>query len=56
MPFAEFGTAIAALRFDGKREGWPVCGPGSAHHPTVSGGRAVVRYLLPQGAIDFTQR
>ena len=43
-------------RFDGKGEGWLVYGPGSAHHPTVSGGRAIVLYLLPQGAIEFTKR
>lgn len=41
-------------RFDGAPRGWFVYGPGSAHHPTVSGGRALVLYLLPQGAIEFT--
>lgn len=41
--------------FDGKGEGWLVYGPGSAHHPTVSGGRAIVLYLLPEGAIQFTK-
>jgi hypothetical protein len=41
--------------FDGKGEGWLVYGPGTAHHPTVSGGRAIVVYLLPQGAIQFTR-
>ena len=40
-------------RFDGHGAGWVVYGPGTAHHPTVSGGRALVLYLLPQGAIDF---
>jgi hypothetical protein len=40
--------------FDGRPGGWLVYGPGSAHHPTVSGGRAHVLYLLPQGAIEFT--
>jgi hypothetical protein len=43
----------SGARFDGHGEGWLVYGPGSAHHPTVSGGRAVVLYLLPEGAIDF---
>lgn len=33
----------------------PVHGPGTAHHPTVSDGRAIVVYLLPQGAIRFTR-
>jgi len=41
-------------RFDGHGAGWLVYGPGSAHPPTVSGGRAFVLYLLPQGAIEFT--
>jgi len=41
-------------RFDGHAAGWCVYGPGSAHRPTVSGGRAFVLYLLPQGAIRFT--
>jgi hypothetical protein len=42
-------------RFDGCPAGWRVYGPGSAHYPTVSGGRAHVLYLLPQGAIEFTK-
>ena len=29
--------------------------PGSAHRPTVAAGRALVLYLLPQGAIEFTK-
>ncbi len=41
--------------FDGHGAGWLVYGPGSAHHPTVSGGKALVLYLLPQGAIEFTK-
>lgn len=45
----------ASARFDGNGAGWLVYGPGSAHFPTVSGGRALVVYLLPQGAIEFTQ-
>ena len=40
--------------FDGRGAGWLVYGPGSAHSPTVSGGRALVLYLLPAGAIEFT--
>lgn len=43
-------------RFDGRGAGWLVYGPGSAHHPTVTRGRARVLYLLPDGAIEFTQR
>ncbi len=42
-------------RFDGRPAGWLVCPPGSAHHPTVAGGRALVLYLLPDGAIHFTR-
>jgi hypothetical protein len=39
--------------FDGHSAGWLVYGPGTAHKPTVTGGRALVLYLLPEGAIDF---
>jgi hypothetical protein len=45
----------AAARFDGKGAGWLVYGPGSAHYPTVTAGRALVLYLLPAGAIEFTR-
>ena len=41
--------------FDGRAAGWVVYPPGSAHHPTVSQGRAMVLYLLPQGSIEFTR-
>jgi hypothetical protein len=40
--------------FDGHPAGWCVYEAGSAHSPTVSRGRALVLYLLPQGAIQFT--
>lgn len=42
-------------RFDGRPAGWCVYPPGSAHRPTVSGGRALVLYLLPEGQIAFTR-
>jgi hypothetical protein len=42
-------------RFDGRPAGWLVYPPGTAHAPTVSGGRALVLYLLPQGQIQFTK-
>lgn len=42
-------------RFDGQPAGWMVCPPGSAHSPTVTQGRALVLYLLPQGSIEFTK-
>ena len=41
-------------RFDGHDAGWCVNPPGSAHHPTVTNGRALVLYLLPEGKIEFT--
>jgi Domain of unknown function (DUF4863) len=41
--------------FDSRPAGWVVYPAGSAHRPTVSQGRAWVLYLLPQGAIEFTQ-
>jgi len=41
--------------FDGHGAGWCVNEPGSAHHPTVSGGEALVLYLLPGGEINFTK-
>ncbi|MDQ8031783.1 DUF4863 domain-containing protein [Bordetella genomosp. 1] len=44
-----------AARFDGHGAGWLVYGPDSAHAPTVSDGHALVLYLLPAGAIEFTR-
>jgi hypothetical protein len=44
----------AGASFDGVRRGWLVYDPGSSHFPTVTGGRALVLYLLPGGAIEFT--
>ena len=41
-------------RFDGHPAGWVVYPAGSAHHPTVAGGRALVLYLLPGGSIEFS--
>lgn len=40
-------------KFDGRPAGWCVFRPGTVHIPTVSGGRALVLYLLPEGKIDF---
>ena len=42
-------------KFDGHGAGWVVYEPDSAHYPTVSDGKALVLYLLPQGAIEFTK-
>jgi hypothetical protein len=44
----------ADARFDEHPAGWLVYPAGSAHRPTVSQGRSLVLYLLPQGAIRFT--
>jgi hypothetical protein len=41
--------------FDGQPAGWLVLPPGSAHRPTVTQGRALVLYLLPEGRIEFTR-
>ncbi|MDM0043963.1 DUF4863 family protein [Variovorax dokdonensis] len=42
-------------QFDSRPAGWCVYGPGTAHRPTVSRGRALVLYLLPEGKIEFTK-
>jgi hypothetical protein len=42
-------------RFDQRGAGWLVYPADSAHRPTVSEGEALVLYLLPNGAIEFTQ-
>jgi hypothetical protein len=44
-----------AAKFDGRSAGFLVYPPGSAHSPTVTGGKALVLYLLPEGAIEFTK-
>ncbi len=41
--------------FDNQPAGWMVYPPGSSHKPTVSNGRALVLYLLPNGEISFTR-
>ena len=42
-------------RFEDCGAGWLVLPPGSAHRPTVTGGGALVLYLLPDGQIEFTR-
>lgn len=42
--------------FDGHPAGWCVYADGSAHRPTVANGRALILYLLPGGAIEFTRQ
>lgn len=43
-----------APRFDGQPEGWVVFPPGSEHVPTVTGGRMLIAYFLPGGAIEWS--
>ena len=40
-------------RFDGHPAGWVVFPPGSTHRPRVDGGRMLILYFLPGGAIVF---
>lgn len=42
-------------KFDGMGAGWCVYPPKSAHVPTVTDGRALVLYMLPNGEINFTK-
>lgn len=39
--------------FQGQPAGWVVETPGSEHVPTVAGGRMLIVYLLPGGAMKF---
>jgi hypothetical protein len=41
-------------KFDDKGAGWLVYAPDSGHRPTVTKGRALVLYLLPEGKIEWT--
>ena len=40
-------------RFCGNAEGFVVFPPGSTHVPSVTGGRMLILYFLPAGAIQF---
>ena len=58
-PRGEIGLVVPIAgepTFDGFAGPWYVYGPGSDHHPTITGGSAYVLYLLPEGAITFTGR
>jgi len=46
----------AGAQFDGTGRGWCVFEPQTSHHPTVSNGRALVLYMLPEGKIEFAER
>lgn len=41
-------------QFNSRGAGWCVYPPNSEHFPTVKSGQALVLYLLPEGAIEFT--
>jgi hypothetical protein len=43
-----------AAMFDGRGAGWLVYAPGTGHRPTVTAGRALILYLLPEGKIEWT--
>jgi hypothetical protein len=42
--------------FDGRPPGWVVLPPGSHHAPTVEGGRMLIVYFQPQGAVVWGPR
>ncbi|MCZ7605554.1 MAG: DUF4863 family protein [Planctomycetota bacterium] len=39
--------------FCGFKEGWAVFEPGSQHIPSVKGGKMLIFYLLPEGAVEW---
>ena len=43
-------------KFDGRGAGWLVYAAGTGHRPTVTDGRALILYLLPDGKIEWTQQ
>jgi hypothetical protein len=49
------GNTDSDAQFDNRPAGWLVYPPGTAHRPTVSQGRALILYLLPEGRIEFTR-
>lgn len=55
-PAGEFDLCFALEgdpRFDGHAPGWVIYPPGSRHVPVVTGGRMLIAYFLPGGAIRF---
>jgi len=55
-PLGEIDYCIATEgepTFDGRPPGWVVFAPDSTHTPTVAGGKMLIVYLLPDGAIEF---
>ena len=45
--------ADASPTFDDRDPGWVFLGPGSRHAPRVDGGRMVLMYFLPDGAVEW---
>ena len=43
-------------KFDGRHAGWLVYAPGTGHRLTVTLGRALILYLLPEGKIEWTAK
>lgn len=43
-----------APTFEGCAAGWVILPPGSRHVPTVVGGRMLIVYFLPDGAMDWS--
>jgi hypothetical protein len=39
--------------FCGFKEGWAVFEPGSQHVPSVKGGKMLIFYMLPEGAVEW---
>jgi hypothetical protein len=57
-PNGEFSVAFALEgdpRFDGHAEGYVLEQPGSFHVPTVAGGKMLIVYFLPGGAMQFVK-
>jgi hypothetical protein len=53
---ANFCIALEGTpRFDGEPPGWVVLPPTSDHVPTVTGGKMLIVYLLPEGAIEWVR-
>jgi len=48
-----FAVEGDAPRFDGQPPGWTFHGPGSTHTPEVTGGRMLLLYVLPDGAVQW---
>jgi hypothetical protein len=50
-------NALIALEgtpeFCGFKEGWAVFAPGSQHVPSVKGGKMLILYMLPDGAVEW---